>query len=423
MIIKSIEELRLSAPSHAIDSFDNIAGIIDNVEHDVLEEKLGTPLYTRLCQWYAQSDATRSTIDAPAAAPALSSAVSPAVGSVDGGTTAVSYYNRLWLACIRIVTQSALGRYAPQQAVSLNNAGVNQFTATDYPAASQQSIEAYQKSCFQESAAACNRLLRLLEEWTKQAALAADTDAQPLSAPVGEGSGVGSDTSDSDPSSVSGDAIADNGSVSGGTTAAESDAELQEIVTLWRTGSRYYYLSTQLLIPTATCLQTYINFAENRERFIQMLPDLLFIQEEIIANSIGEDFLAYLVECSVNGGSAAVIDAIIHRLRKVMAAILVSRTSVLKFDKAQKVQGHDDGVRMLDVACTYIRNHQSDLLATLGEERQEVFETSPLYVAPNIQSNQSIQDNQTCGCCQAPSSDDTRVFAKGDTAAWTPPLF
>jgi hypothetical protein len=55
--------------------------------------------------------------------------------------------------------------------------------------------------------------------------------------------------------------------------------------------------------------------------------------------------------------SAATLGRLLHRLRKVMAALLVGRTSVLKYTKEQKVQAHDDGVRMLQNVVEYIKNN------------------------------------------------------------------
>lgn len=62
MIITSIQELRLASPAHALDSIDGLVGFIDNSEHDFLEDKLGTPLYDALCQWYDQNPAVRSSV-------------------------------------------------------------------------------------------------------------------------------------------------------------------------------------------------------------------------------------------------------------------------------------------------------------------------------------------------------------------------
>ena len=100
-----------------------------------------------------------------------------------------------------------------------------------------------------------------------------------------------------------------------------------------------------------------------------------------------------------------------------MAALLVGRTAVIKYTKEQRIQAHDDGVRMLDVACTYIRNQQPAILAALGEDNADIFKSSPLYVAP--EPAPADEQPHHCGCdAKAPD----RTYAKGDPAAWTPPL-
>ena len=377
MIITSIEELRLSAPAHALDSIDGLVGFIDNSEHEFLEEKLGTPLYEKLCQWYDQNPVTRSTLE-------------------DYQT---GYWNRLLLICQRIVAFDALGRAAGMQVVSVNNAGINQMTADDYKTADKDSVDTYRQTCQKEAHAAVNRLLTMLEQWTKE----------------------------------DGAATVPDGSQSGGSVLSDFVAEKKEIVTLWR-HSRYYYRSTASLIPTALCLQDYLNIYDSREKFIQMLPDLLFIQEEQIAPAIGEDFLQWLILRSLQGDSIDPLTSrIIRRLRKVMAALLVGRTSVIKYNKEQKIQAHDDGVRMLDTACTYIRNQQPAILAALeapvraaaeaaGEEPTEealaqaraVFETSPIYVAPPAPAPSDAPSVHHCGCDAHDHTDRA--------ACWTPPL-
>jgi hypothetical protein len=128
-------------------------------------------------------------------------------------------------------------------------------------------------------------------------------------------------------------------------------------------------------------LQRYLNIYDSREKFIQLLPDMQFIQEEIIGNAIGEDLLQTVIDFARDGYvrgqtpgtdngeaeqdardlspdiSAATLGRLLHRLRKVMAALLVGRTSVLKYTKEQKVQAHDDGVRMLQNVVEYIKNN------------------------------------------------------------------
>lgn len=359
MLITTIEELRLSSPAHALDSIDGLVGFIDNSEHDFLEEKLGTPLYDALCRWYDANPITRSTVE-------------------DYNT---GYYNRLLLLCQRCVAFDALGSASGMQVVSVNNSGINQMTADDYKPADKDSVETYRSTCTKEAHKALNRLLTMLEQWCKEEGTTDSTDETE------------------------------------GTVLSGFAAEREQIVTLWKQ-SRYYYRSTASLIPTALCLQDYLNIYDNREKFIQMLPDLLFIQEEQVAPAIGEDFLQWLISQSLTEEVSPLVSRIIHRLRKVMAALLVGRTAVIKYQKEQKIQAHDDGVRMLDVACTYIRNQQPAILTALGPDHEDIFKSSPLYVEPAPAPSSPVPDASAsvhhCGCDAHDPADRA--------ACWTPPL-
>ena len=298
MLITTIRELRLASPAHALDSIDGMVGFIDNSEHDFLEDKLGTPLYEALCKWYDENNTVRSNVS-------------------DYQT---GYWNRLLLMAQRVVAFDALGRAIGMQAISVNNAGINQMIADDYPAPDKngKTIDLYRDTCFKEAHAALNQLLRQLEQWCKE---------------------------------------------------GDEDSERSEIVALWKE-SRYYYLAAALLIPSCEVLQSYLNIYDSREKFIQMLPDLQFIQEEIIANSISEDLLKVVIDFARDGKmpsddvagipvaslTEAALQRLVHRLRKVMVALLVGRTAVLKYTKEQKVQAHDDGVRMLQNVAEYLKS-------------------------------------------------------------------
>ena len=364
MLITSIQELRLASPTHALDSIDGFVGFIDNSEHDFLEDKLGTPLYNALCQWYDNNPATRSTV-------------------ADYQT---GYWNRLLLLAQRVVAFDALGRAIGMQAISVNNAGINQMIAEDYPAPDKngKTIDLYRDTCTKEAHAALNQLLRQLEQWCKE--------------PVPED----------------------------GSVLADFVSEKEEIVTKWKQ-SRYYYLAAALLIPSCETLQAYLNIYDSREKFIQLLPDLQFIQEEIIGNSIGEDLLKVVIDFARDGKlPAAVPDAsasgtaappsvagipiealteptlsrLLHRLRKAMAALLVGRTSVLKYTKEQKIQAHDDGVRMLQNVTDYLRS-------LVPPEPSPAPAAVP---APPASGSPSPAD-----CCHGTN-------AKQPAACWTPPL-
>lgn len=322
MIITTIEELRLSAPAHAIDSIDGLTGFIDNSEHDFLAEKLGRQLYESLCAWYQENKGHISLTE-----------------DIDTG-----YYNRLLLLCQRCVAFDALGAASGMQVVSVNNAGINQMAAEDYPAAPKESVDTYRQTCSKEAHKAVNRLLQTLEEWTKS---------------------VSSTNTDSDSSS-------------------SGEDEMSEIVRLWKE-SRYFYLVATLLIPSATVLQVYFDFYENRERFIQMLPDLRYIQEEELEVRFGESIVAFFVKSQLEQTDNKCILRAIHLLRKAEAAGLESRTNVLRTSDARKKQAHDEMERHLATATDYLIANAKDIWG-------EHLPVSPIF--PDTENNQEPYEPQ-----------------------------
>ena len=361
MIITSIQELRLIYPNHAFDSIDGMVGFIDNSEHGFLEDKLGTPLYNALCQWYDENPVTRTSV-------------------TDYQT---GYWNRLLLMAQRCVGFDALGRAAGMQGVSVNNAGINQMIVEDYPKADTSAVDTYRKTAFTEALKSCDYMLAELERWTTAAATTAVSGS-----PADEGTAAANGQS----SMVNG----------------QFEDERAAIVALWAK-SRYYYLAASMLIPSAVVLQQYLDFDESREKFIRMLPDLRYIQEEIIANAIGEEYLDHLINVSLRtAGDAQPITTkspvelrIIHQLRRVIVAWLISRTKVIKYDKEQKIQAHDDGVRKMQDACDFIRSHQEDILTALGDDTS-AFTASPLYVEPQPAADDA--DNAAAGTVPAGSA-------------------
>jgi len=395
MLFTSASELRFYFPTHAIDTLDPFMGVIDNSEHDFLQEKLGTPLYNALCQWYTQNGGVGSG----------------SAAAID--TKGLPYYNRLLLLAQRCIAYDAFSRAIEFGIVSPNNAGINVPTSDDYGKVDLAAVEKFRQRCITEAHAAVNRLLQTLEDWCQEAA--ADS--------VSAGSPSGSVTSGSN--SVS--AGSPSGSVPSGSPAGSvlsgSPAEREEIVTLWRQ-SRYFYLAAGMLIPSARVLQEYLNIYDSREKFIQMLPDLRFLQEEILAPAIGEDLCAYLVKFSASGSVSAAspadsvpsgspaadsvsagspsgnVDSVpsgspadsvpsgspagkgtseanssLKKSRKYLAAALENRTLVLKTDKVRRQQAHDEAVRLLASLQQYIADHQDAF-------PEAVIKTSPLYTPP-----------------------------------------
>ena len=251
------------------------------------------------------------------------------------------YWNRLLLIAQRCVAFDTMSRAIDQQAISINGAGINFASADDYKPADRDAINAAKLSYQKEAHSALNRLLYTLEQWTAQCPAEEDVTA---------------DTE-----------------------------ELYEICKFWRS-SRYFYLAAQLFIPSATVLQEYWTYFDSREKFIQMLPDLHFIQEEQIAPAIGEDFCEFLVGMQLKGGTKRDATAatsstpkvladdsdippttrrLLHKLRKIEATLLEGRTKVIKVDKDRRIAARDEGMRLLSDWLTWCQQHQTAILRDL----------------------------------------------------------
>ena len=328
MLISTTEELRLYSPANAIDHIESIMGFLDSSEQDFLLEKLGQPLYDSLVEYY---QTLRSGDDG----------ISEFIKQVTDGAI-LPPYARLLTVAQRVVTFDALGRSVNIQAVSVNGSGVNMATADDYGKADRDAVRDYKTTCITEAHAAVNRLLVLLEQWTK------DVAAMPDPSP---------DDADS-PEAVAAD-------------------EKKEIAEKWKE-SRFFYLAAGLAIPSATVLQEYLDIYDSREKFIQMLPDLRTIQEDVLGPIFGEDFIDYLIEVATNGTDDKLMNRLIHKLRKCVARHLEERTKVIKVDDARRTAAHNEAVRCVADLSEYLQTHQSDL----DEKALEVFTGSPLYVAP-----------------------------------------
>ena len=338
MIISTTEELRLYAPSNAIDHFDTMAGFIDSSEHDFLEDKLGTPLYDSLQEYYNNNllynDQEQNLL----------------IDAVRKGEKLPPYLELLSI-CQRVVVYDALARAIDVQAISVNGAGVNVAVADDYNKADQAAITAYKLACIKEAHTALNHLLITLEKWTKESPTPPTTPTPPT-LPT-------EDSEEEIPESPS------------------SSDEKSPIVSLWRS-SRYFFLCASLIIPSCEVLQEYINIYDSREKYIQMLPDLRYIQEDILEPAIGEDLMSYFVSVAVSGTEEKLLCRIIHKMRKYVSRELESRTKVIKTDSDRRIAAHNESIPMLTDIQTLIKDNQPALL----EYSEEAMKSSPLYVAP-----------------------------------------
>lgn len=302
MILSTNKELRLHVPSNAFDEVSLLQGILDNSEKDFLRDKLGTPLYNRLCEYY------KLNIDAD-----------DFYLAVTNGTYAQHPWQLLLLNAQRMIANDTLSRYAYQQLISANGAGVNMAASQDYAVATDKMLDKGVQGFKKEAMVSLNNLLLLLECWAKL------TMPMPINDTATDTTTPKDDTTTEQPTAP---------------TEDERMTEIEEIVKLWQQ-SEYYYLHHDLLIPTCAALQQYIDIYNNRDKFIRLIPDLRFIQEEYIEDVFGAAFIAEMLQ-------ATDTDRLLKKSRRLMVAYLIERTTVLTFDKLTRQQAHDDAVSLRD---------------------------------------------------------------------------
>lgn len=344
MLIRTLEELRLYNTSHALDDLEPLMGIIDNVEKDILVDKLGKPLYTALCSHYKNVDNAQFV-----------KAVQE--DSLDNDMDVLLRLSQA------VVANEVINHAIALHLVSLNNSGLNMGSAEDYAVASKEAVETSRNELYQLTHIAINALLEWLEE--KAIETTPNPDPSPVDAEGSEGSeGAPEESSGSEPteSEESGE--------------GETETETVDIVEMWKQSS-FYWQTTTLLIPSAVVLREYWDTFDNREKFVRMLPDIRYAQD-IIGDEIGEQWLDWLIQTAFNGTDDEHLKYIIGRLRKSCVFLLESRTDVIKNDKERKSRAYDEGLKYLRRACDYMVRHQEDL----PKEALERFKTSPLYVAP-----------------------------------------
>lgn len=287
MILSTTKELRLHAPSVAIDDLGSFQGILDNSEKDFLLDKLGSKLYQSLCAYYESISPDDFYTD------------------VTSGTYAATPYKVLLLYAQRMVVFDALARFAPQHAVSVNSTGINMASSNDYDAVSDKMLDKSVQGYKKEAMVSLNNLLVLLEGW-----------AMPINTAMAIDETTGTDIT------------------------SEYQKQVEEIVVLWQE-SKFYFLHADLLIPTALTLQQYVDIYDNRDRFIRLLPDLHFIQDEYITEAIGEDLIAQLLHSTDPADQR-----LLRKVQRLMVAHLKERTTVIAFDKQTRQQAHDDAVAL-----------------------------------------------------------------------------
>ena len=341
MILSSNQELRLHLPSNAVDEVANLQGMLDNSEKDFLKPRLGASLYDRICKQYASIDP---------------SVFCDAVGD---GTYVNDPWNELLLYAQRMIVNDAMAQNIEKQALSVNGSGINVASSNDYAVATDKQIAQGKESYRQSAKTSLNNLLSLLEGWAKEV-----NTPMPIEA---EGNGVEDSTPSDGSNQGSSSEGTDEGTDSGKDDAAEAEAKqheaIEEIVTLWQE-SKYYYYHRDLLFPTCESLQPYLDIYGNRDKFVRLIPDMLFIQSEYLEEAFGEDFIPRLLQADEN-------DKMLKKARQLVAAYLKERTSVISFDKLTRSTAHNDAITVRESIHRLLKKEEAEAQEKLDAAKAE----------------------------------------------------
>lgn len=341
MILFTNQELRLHLPSNAVDDVANLQGMLDNSEKDFLKPRLGASLYDRLSKQYAS--------------------IEPSVfcDAVGDGTYVNDPWNELLLYAQRMIVNDAMAQNIEKQALSVNGSGINVASSNDYAVATDKQIAQGKESYRQSAMTSLNNLLSLLEGWAKEV-----NTPMPIDTAVdgAEGS-TPSDGSNQGSSSEGTDEGTDSGKDDAAETEKKQHEAIEEIVTLWQE-SKYYYYHRDLLFPTCESLQPYLDIYGNRDKFVRLIPDMLFIQSEYLEEAFGEDFIPRLLQASED-------DKMLDKARKLVAAYLKERTSVINFDKLTRSTAHNDAITVRESIHRLLKKEEAEKQAKLDVAKAE----------------------------------------------------
>ena len=341
MILFTNQELRLHLPSNAVDEIANLQGMLDNSEKDFLKPRLGASLYDRLCKQYASID--------------------PSVfcDAVTDGTYTNDPWSELLIYAQRMIVNDAMAQNIEKQALSVNGSGINVASSNDYAVATDKQIAQGKESYRQSAMTSLNNLLSLLEGWAKEVntpmPIGAEGDGAEGSTPS-DGSNQGSSSEGTDEGT-------DSGKDDAAETAAKQHEAIEEIVTLWQE-SKYYYYHRDLLFPTCESLQPYLDIYGNRDKFVRLIPDMLFIQSEYLEEAFGEDFIPRLLQADEN-------DKMLKKARQLVAAYLKERTSVINFDKLTRSTAHNDAITVRESIHRLLKKEEAEAQAKLDASKAD----------------------------------------------------
>ncbi len=360
MILFTNQELRLQIPSNAVDEVANLQGMLDNSEKDFLKPRLGASLYDRLCKYYASIEPVDFC------------------DTVINGSYTDNPWSELLVYAQRMVANDAMAQNIEKQVLSINGSGINVASSSDFAVATKDQI-AQGKGSFRETAmTSLNNMLSLLEGWAKEV-----NTPMPIET-------AGDGTESSTPSDGSNQGSSSEGTDSGNDTAPEAETKrheaIEEIVTLWQE-SKYYYYHRDLLFPTCESLQPYLDIYGNRDKFVRLIPDMLFIQSEYLEEAFGEDFIPRLLQASED-------DKMLKKARQLVAAYLKERTSVINFDKLTRSTAHNDAITVRESIHRLLKKEEAEAQAKLDAAKAEsATEGSTSSSSTSNASSASSSDN------------------------------
>ncbi len=364
MILFTNQELRLHLPSNAVDDVANLQGMLDNSEKDFLKPRLGASLYDRLSKQYAS--------------------IEPSVfcDAVGDGTYVNDPWNELLLYAQRMIVNDAMAQNIEKQALSVNGSGINVASSNDYAVATDKQIAQGKESYRQSAMTSLNNLLSILEGWAKEV-----NTPMPIDTAVdgAEGS-TPSDGSNQGSSSEGTDEGTDSGKDDAAETEKKQHEAIEEIVTLWQE-SKYYYYHRDLLFPTCESLQPYLDIYGNRDKFVRLIPDMLFIQSEYLEEAFGEDFIPRLLQADEN-------DKMLKKARQLVAAYLKERTSVINFDKLTRSTAHNDAITVRESIHRLLKKEEAEKQAKLDAAKAESAAEGSSSSSTSNASSASSSDNK-----------------------------
>lgn len=339
MILFTNQELRLQIPSNAVDEVANLQGMLDNSEKDFLKPRLGASLYERLCKYYASIEPNDFC------------------DTVINGNYTDNPWSELLVYAQRMVANDAMAQNVEKQILSVNGSGINVASSSDFAAATKDQIAQGKESYRKSAMTSLNNMLSLLEGWAKEVNTPMPIDTS------GEHTDSGNE----------------------GATEAETKRHeaIEEIVTLWQE-SEYYYYHKDLLFPTCESLRPYLDIYGNRDKFVRLIPDMLFIQSEYLEEAFGEDFIPRLLQASED-------DKMLDKARQLVAAYLKQRTSVINFDKLTRSLAHDDAITVRESIHRLLKKEKAETQAKLDAAKEKA------DLAKGDTSNESASDDSSEG--------------------------